>query len=346
MTSAPSTSLDQLEREAERNRAVLVDTVDALRETILGEVEDVRRKVSIGYIKSEISDYARSTGSAWYGSAQDSIRNNPLRAFAIGAGLTVPLWKIGRSVPMPLVLIGAGVALARPAARGAVGDMANRAATGLTIARDRSSDMAGSALDGVKATGAQASEQFAAGLDKARQTVRSVAQDAASRVSDVFDSGAGAASGLADKGSALLQGGSDKVAGARDYAGRTAAQTHSAAMDLFHRNPLLVAGAGVAIGALIAAILPTTDVEGRLLDNVVPSLKQKATDVIDDGYEAVTTAANDLYDGAVGRAKDHGLSPEGAQGATTKLGEKLGAVIDAAVGHADETHSDPAPART
>ena len=87
MTSASSKSLDQLERETEQNRAVLVDTVDALRATILGEVEDMRRKVSIGYIKSEISDYARTTATSLTGSVRRGVRENPLRSVAIGAGL-------------------------------------------------------------------------------------------------------------------------------------------------------------------------------------------------------------------------------------------------------------------
>ena len=343
MTAVPSKSLDQLEHETEQNRAALVGTVDALRETILGEVEDMRRKVSIDYVKSEIGAYARSTGSAWYDGARRSLRDNPLRSVAIGAGLSVPLWKMGRSVPMPLLLIGAGVALARPATR----DALTGAAANVKMAGDRSIGMAGetagSAWDGVKATGAQVGQQVASGLgtvlDTVRQTVGSMAQDAASRVSGVVSAGSETASGLAGRGNALARGGADTAVDARDRAGRAAAQTGSAAMDLFHRNPLLVAGAGLAIGALIAAIMPTTEVEGQLLDKVAPDLKQRATGLIDQGYEAARMAAGDLVDGAVGRAQDHGLSPESAEGAASKLGDKLGAVVDAALDRTGDDHT-------
>ena len=339
MTAVSSKSLDQLEHETEQNRAVLVGTVDALRETILGEVEDMRRKVSIDYVKSEIGAYARSTGSAWYDGVRRGVRDNPLRAVAIGAGLTVPLWKVGRSVPMPLLLIGAGVALARPATR----DALSGAVAHVKMAGDRATnaagETAGGAWDGVKTTGTQVGQQLAASLDTARQTVRSVVQDTASRVSDIVGAGTDTASGLAGRGSGLVQGGADTVVDARDRAGRAAAQTGSAAMDRVHRNPLLVAGAGLAIGALIAAIMPTTEVEGQLLDKVAPDLKRKATDLIDQGYEAARTAAGGVVDGAVGRAKDHGLSPEGAEGATSNLGEKLGAVVDAALDRKGDDHS-------
>ncbi len=341
MTSASSKSLDQLERETEKNRAVLVDTVDALRATILGEVEDMRRKVSIGYIKSEIGDYARTTASSFTGSLRQGVREHPLRAVAVGAGLAMPLWKMGRSVPMPLLLIGAGVALIRPTARNAVGD----ATVGVTMAGDRSIQAALGVWDSVKATGAKGGQTVTSSLDTARQAVSSVAQDAASRVSNVVGAGAEVASGLmdktsglADKGGAVLRSGADRTADTGSYAAQRAARTQAATVDLFHRNPLLVAGAGVAIGALLAAIMPTTKVEGQLLDKVAPDLKQKAADLIDHGYEVASSAAGDVYDGVAGRAKDGGLTPEGARSATSDLGQKIGAVVDAAIGRSDGDH--------
>ncbi len=337
MTSAPSKSLDQLERETERNRAELVGTVDALRATILGEVEDMRRKVSIGYVKSEIGDYARDTASAWNVRLRRGVRDNPLRSVAIGAGLAVPLWKMGRSVPMPLLLIGAGIALTRPATRNAIGD----ATVGATMAGDRSLQAVGGVWNTIKATGTQAGQHVASSLGTARQTVHSAAQDAASRVGDVLGAGTSAVSGLADKGGAMVRGGADKASGAGDHVTRTAVRTQSAAMDLFHRNPMLVAGAGLAVGALLAAIMPTTEIEGQLLDKVAPDLKQKAANLIDQGYEAASDAAGDLYDGAVGRAKDQGLSPEGVRSAVSELGEKVGAVVDAAIGRTESNQPDP-----
>ena len=338
MASASSPSLDQLEHETERNRAVLVETVDTLRETILGEVEDMRRKVSVGYLKSELGDYARSTGTAWYDTVQRNVRENPLRSFAIGAGLMVPLWKVGRSIPMPLVLIGAGAALAHPAARSALGDATAGARTGLGKAGDRSSDVAQGALENLKGAGAQAGQQVASGLDAARQSIRSATDGVVSRVSDAIGAGSETVTGLANRGSDLLRGGADQVASARGAAGRSASQAQSTAMDLFHQNPLLVAGAGVAIGALIAAVIPATQVEGRLLDSVAPDLKRKATDLIDEGYEAASGAADDLYGSTVNRAKDQGLSPDGARDAVSTLGDKLSAVAEAALGQAHGDH--------
>ena len=294
MTSASSRSLDYLEREAEQNRAVLVDTVDALRATVLGEVEDVRRKVSFDYLGAEI---------------RNQVRANPLRSFAIGAGLTLPLWRMGRRIPMPLLLIGAGVALARPSTKNAIAGAANTASAHVGQLGARSGDALGSAWDGAKGTGAQASQKMVAGLETVQKTVRETKNDVVARVGDLLGTGSEAASNAAGQGANALQSGADQLTGARDYATRKVTETRSQAVDLFYDNPLLVAGAGLALGALLAAIVPATETEGQLLEKVAPDLKQKATDLVDQGYETVRDAAGDIYEGAVVRAKEQWLSP-------------------------------------
>ena len=325
MTSVASRSLDHLEREAEQNRAVLVNTVDALRASVLDEVADVRRKVSFDYVGGEI---------------RNQVRANPLRAFAIGAGLTFPLWRMGRRVPVPLLLIGAGVALARPSAKNALAGAANTATARAKQASAQSGDALSSAWSGVKSAGTQAKEHVAAGIDAAQDSLRQTKNDAVSRAQDLLEVGNKATADAAGKASTLLQGSADQLTDARDYATRQVARTRSQAVDLFYDNPLLVAGAGLALGALLAAVVPATQTEGQLLDKVAPDLKQKASDLVDKGYETVRGAASDIYDGAVGRAKDQGLSPEGAQSAAADLGSRLGAVVDAAIGQHGSGPSD------
>ena len=327
MTSASSKSLDHLEREAERNRAVLVETVDALRASVLDDVASLRRKASLDYVGAEI---------------RERVRANPLRSFAIGAGLTLPLWKMGHRVSMPLLLIGAGVATARPAAKNALAGAASDASDRVRRAGTRSND----ALDRIWGAGTEAGQQVAAGLDAAHTTLRAAKNDAATRLGDAVDASSEAASNLAGKGAAILQSGSEQLADARDHAGQSVARTRARAMDLFHDNPLLVAGAGLALGALLAAIVPATESEGKLVGKVAPDLKRKASDLVDEGYETVRAAAGDAYDGAVGRAEDQGLSPEGARNAASDLGERLGAVVDAAVGQHEAGHSNDAEAHS
>ena len=283
MTS--NSTLDDREREVEQNRAVLVGTVDALRASVLGEVEEVRRKVSFDYIGTEI---------------RNRVRANPLRSFAIGAGLSFPLWRVGRRIPVPLFLIGAGVALARPSARNALADAASDASDRLGKAGSRSGEALDSVWASAKGTGSQTGQKLAGGLYAAQTIVRTATNDAAARASGMANAGSAAAATFAGKGAAFLQDGSDHLADARDHAGRKVSQTQSRALDLLNENPLLVAGAGLAFGALLAAILPATDTEGQLLDKVAPDLKQKASDLVDKGYETARATAGDVYDAAVG----------------------------------------------
>ena len=326
MTSASNRTLDHLEREAEQNRAVLVDTVDALRASVLGEVEEMRRKVSFDYVGTEI---------------RNQVRANPLRSFAIGAGLSVPLWRVGRRIPLPLLLIGAGVALARPSTKTALASAGNIGSVRGARARAQAGEALGSVWDGGKATGARVGQRFAASADATQSTLRQTKNDAATRVGDALDAGSDAVSNAVDRGTTLLQGGMDQAVAARDSAASAVARTRSQAVDLFYDNPLLVAGAGLALGALFAAIVPATTVEGQLVDKVAPDLKQKASDLVDKGYETVRATAGDIYDGAVGRAKEQGLSPDGVQSAASDLGERLGAVVDAAIGQHGPGQSDP-----
>lgn len=324
-------SLDQLERETEQNRVVLIDTVDALRSAVLGEVEAVRRKTSLDYIGSEL---------------RSRVRANPLRSFAIGAGLSVPLWKAGRRIPVPLLLVGAGVALARPTARKALSDAAADVSDRAARAGARSGDALGGVWGSARDAGASAGQRTAAGVDAARTTLRETANDALARAGDMAGAGGEAASNLAGKGAALLQDGSDRLADAREQANRKAAQTRLRAVDLFNENPLAVAGAGLALGALLAAILPATETEGRLVGKVAPDLKGKAADLVDKGYEAARAAAGSAYDGAVGRAEEHGLNPDGVEGAASDLRDRLGAVVDAAIGQHGAGHPNDADAHS
>lgn len=342
MTAASSRgkSLEQLERETERNRAALAGTVDTLRETVLDEVGDIRRKMSVEYIKSEVSGYARETSTAWVTGLQGAARAHPLRSLAIGAGLGLPLLRMARHVPLPLLVIGAGFALARPTGRNAVGLASAKVGGGAASVRTGANDLIaraqGAAVQAGGSVTSTASSAWTSTTDTAAGAVASIKE----RASDLLDAGVGLKSQAAEKGRTTLDAGYGMLSDARDQTGQAVTQAGTKAVDFFHTNPLLVAGAGVALGALFAAILPATQSESRLLSNVAPDLKQKATDLVDQGYEAASSAASDIYNGLVGQAKDKGLSVEGASDAAHTLGEKVQAVVEAAVGGHRDT---PAP---
>jgi hypothetical protein len=91
--------------------------------------------------------------------------------------------------------------------------------------------------------------------------------------------------------------------------------------DLFERQPLLLGAVGIAIGAGIAASIPTTEAENRIMG--------EASDLVRDAVTEKATQARGMADAAVQEVKAQGLTPEAAGEALRKFGEKVGVAPDA-----------------
>jgi gas vesicle protein len=107
MDRANEKSLTDLKREAERSRAELAETVDQLRSRVSDTVTDFRERASPDSMKAEISDYFRTRGDALL----ERARENLLQTAAIGIGVGYPLLKVARSIPAPILMVGAGLYL-------------------------------------------------------------------------------------------------------------------------------------------------------------------------------------------------------------------------------------------
>ena len=104
-------SMEELERDAERTRADLAHTVDEIRSRISDTASDIRERVSPAAIKQDVKDYVHQSGQQLYHTIETRARENPLQTVAIAAGLAYPVWRIVSSMPVPVLLIGAGIAL-------------------------------------------------------------------------------------------------------------------------------------------------------------------------------------------------------------------------------------------
>lgn len=328
-------SLGQLEREAEQNRALLAGTVVELRDRVQLEASAFRERISPAHIKAEAGEYIRSTGQAWRDSLAQRARENPLQIAAIGVGLAYPLWKIFRNIPAPLLLIGAGIALThksalQPTSSGSFPDAKDNvrsAVAGLT------GDIADAANAGTR--------KVSSGIDTARSNASSTVDSLTSTLTDQFSAATEATSSYASAASDKLVGtwrdGSRAMSGAQDRGMQMTAQAGRSALSLFENNPLLIGAAGLVLGAIVAAAIPSTELESSVLEKAAPDLKQKAVDLIDKGYAAASATVGSAYDNAVEHARDHGLSAEFVQSAVENLGDKLRSVADVATGqdHAD-----------
>ena len=185
MADADTRSLQQIKSETEQTRAGLTSTVEQLKTTVAETVSDIRHRISPDAIKAEVSNYIRSRGEQLMNDVTSAARRNPMQAVAVGASIAYPVLKIARAIPLPILMVGAGLFFA--------GSKTGQAAT------QKASDMA---------------------ADLSEEMVRR-AHDLSDQVQDTASSAKNYASDQYERISSAVAGGSSQVKGAADVAGAT-----------------------------------------------------------------------------------------------------------------------------
>jgi hypothetical protein len=178
-------TLQQIKRDAEQARAGLTDTVDQLRSTVSETASDIRQRISPESIKAEVGDYFRSRGEQLLDNVTSAARRNPMQAVAVGASIAYPLLRLARSIPVPILMVGAGLFLA--------GSKTGQAVT--QKASDAAADFA----------------------DEAGRRARDLRRGIDETVSAARDYGAEAVSGIADAVTAQTEGLKHKAASAGSH---------------------------------------------------------------------------------------------------------------------------------
>jgi len=173
--------------------------------------------------------------------------------------------------PLAVTLIGAGIAwyLAGP-----------KSGTG---ANSRPRQMADSETD----SGFDAGGAISDGMRQAKDTASSLADKARGAVDTVSDSAASLSSRAADKASAVA----DSARGTFETAQSMATRSVEFATD----QPLVLLGAGLAIGAALGAALPATETEKELMGEASTQVKQSVMETASDQLESAKDAAAELY---------------------------------------------------
>jgi len=208
-----------------------------------------------------------------------------------------------RANPLPVALIGLGVAWLisnnigmTDRVTGTASDMGRRVTdTGRRVA-DTASGIGRRASE--LATGAAQTVGLASSGDRAlghtgHPMVDRSGERSEGWVHQVSDQASGALRSARDTSGALL----DRVG---SYAGA------GGVSDVFERNPLIIGAIGMMTGALIAALLPISEVENELLGETRDELWQRAEDFGEEAVqrvrEAATEAATRAVDAATGAA--------------------------------------------
>jgi len=243
---------------------------------------------------SSAGDFVQDLGTA--------VRENPISAALIGMGL---VW----------LLTGANNPL------GTARSLARR--TGLDGLPDVASNALSSSREAVSAS-------FGAVAESASGLASRASDLGSSAVGSVGDAGAAALRRVSRAGSNLAGSATESFRGIPDRGSEAFTSVKENLTDLFERQPLFLGAVGLAIGAGIAASLPSTEFEADLLGETADEFRQTASRFVSEQKEMVTGIASGVATAVQEEAKAQGLTVDGLQGAANDTLHKLQNVASAA----------------
>jgi hypothetical protein len=310
-------SVDELRRESERNRAELAATVDRLKQGIFDTTRDLRHMVSPQHVKSEVSDYVSDKAQGWVEGLKQQALDNPMRAVAAGTAVALPLLRLARGVPMPLLMIAAGLALTSKTARDRAAGVVSPVMDGAGRVIDQTVDRVQEARSGAQAKISESQGRAAGAVIDAIDSAQTAAQDVKARATET----AGTIG--------------DKITDGMDSIKDSASAAPEQARQIIGDNAALIGGLGIAIGAIIAAALPETKLEDRAAGPASDSLKRAAGEVAQSGFEAAKDATLSAADAATRSMSDADLGRHASRmthNLADNLKEAAAEVVDAAFG--------------
>ena len=317
-------SVDEFRRESEQSRVKLTQTVQSLSGLVTNTVTDVKERLSPTHIKQDVKDYVRNSGEHLVETLQRKASENPLQAVAIGAGLAIPLWRLVKNIPTPILLVGAGLLLSNKQVRVKSAEMAGEAKNLASRIADQAADVAANlqstatqAADSATGAVAELKDTISASAVSAKNAILGTAHDAKNTVSHVSGEVADA---IQAKSAAVMDAASQAYATAKETAENV---SHSRDMltDFVKQNPLLVGGIGLTIGALIASSLPRSKTENRLLGQASQDVKNQAREALSAGVDGAKDVAVGIATEVAASAVREGLGSDGVKAAVSNVVE-------------------------
>jgi hypothetical protein len=350
-------SLQQIKRETEQTRAGLTNTVEQLRTSVADTASDIRQRISPEHIKAEVSDYIRSRGEQLLDDVTAAARRNPMQAVAIGASVAYPLLRMARAIPLPVLMVGAGLFFAGSKTGQAASQKAMDMASDLS---DEVQRRAHDVRDQVAESAATAKAFASDNLDRLRDTVSGgTAQvgQAADQVNETASRmGSTLASGtdrLKDKAASLGASAADQASDLKDRTIRAAGSAASSLQDIASdATSAARRAAGTAADAGLNAVKTArdtaSDLGGRAGKTVLETIEQNplvvaGVGLLIGGLIASALPRSDIEDGLIGGASN--AVKKRAQAAASQgidaAKDAVGGVYDKAVRQAEAEGLSP-----
>jgi len=247
-------------------------------------------------------------GRDFVNALQDAVRENPASAALIGMGV---LW---------MFMGGSNTSLFGGSGRKSIFRAAGEGAEEVGGAVRDTAAHVGPSLGRAASTAAETAFQVAGEVRQAvgERASRTAAQ-AAGAVASAYDATSGAAANAVDTISNATTTTGHAIQATGEKWGRTVQQNIA---ELFERQPLLLGAVGIAIGAGIAASIPLTEAENKVMGDASDSLSRVVTEK--------AAQIREMADAALDQAKAQGLIPEAASEAVKTFGDTVGSAVKAA----------------
>jgi hypothetical protein len=238
------------------------------------------------------SDY-QNAGASFVSSLGEAARRNPVSTALIGMGI---LWLItgGKPVDAATKLAKRGYDRLPDGATDWIEGNANSVKRRVGALGDQLSDV-----------GDSAGAMMETATSKARDTGAAALQRASRLTTEATDVASDFARGLPSRSADLF----DSARGRLNQ--------------MFDEQPLLLGAVGLAIGAGIAASLPTTRIEAEYFGETADDLKARAAAFAGQQTEQIHTMADQALDAVSEEARRQGFSPDSVKAVAGAVGDKV-----------------------
>lgn len=242
----------EIERNIDESRTKVADTLRTLRD-----------RMSPGQLVDELIDYTKtSSGAEFTHNLKRSVTQNPL----------------------PLLLMGTGVAWLMTSSQQPTSGYSGYSAEGTGSSSGSVADSARGAVDAVGRTASDYSDATQRFASDTKDQVKNAAYQA------------------------------------QHAAQNAAQQAQQTWQQLAEDQPLVIGALGIALGALLGAGLPATSVENRMMGDASDSLKEKTKDEVSHQYESVKETAADTFEKVSSEVGKKGLSTDTVKKAVDDVG--------------------------
>jgi ElaB/YqjD/DUF883 family membrane-anchored ribosome-binding protein len=327
MPSSTEPSIEELRGQSELTREALASTVGELRNKVSDAATEVKTIVSPAHVKQEFKEYIRQERDTFAKSLKRKAEENPLQLAAIGAAVAYPAWGLLRSIPTPLLLIGAGLFLTSKRGHETAKQMSAQIedvvqqgtasmSDAVTSIKSDLQDRVADARRGAEEISGSMSSAAASAADKVRAAVHDTTDKLKSAAKDAL----GQMTALAEDATTEVASSTDTFS---EGAAEMAARGRRSVTDFVSENSLLVAGISAAVGAFIAASIPASEAENRLFGAGSEKLKNKAREAAAEGIERAGDIAVDAAGSVAAAAAREGLDAAGVRQALNTVAESV-----------------------